>query len=327
MADKLLQLLLHVADGQAAGALAAAMLRRNPRHAAAAAVAANTAADRPPAALCGGLLQLAPLAAAAPGGGLPIASSALQPLATGWGWHHAAPERPRTLDQPTWHQLLHHSLLFLGSNRMVPEGGGGAPGTYIGGTSATASPSADHAHKGVAPLVRFNIKRAQPLPQQGGHLSGAAAATPVCTGAPQAQPPATDGPAAAAAEAPAVPVDAAVPHEAAGQPATPAAPTAAATGGDSAAAATAAAAAQQAASEPAATPLAQTPAAAEPGSAAVPPPAAERIRAPAAAAVPSTLEADEEQEQRHPNGTSSRASGSSRKLEGRATRSRCRLQC
>ena len=312
MADKLLQLLLHVGDGGAAGALAAAMLRRNPRHAGAAAAAADAAAARPPAALRGGLLQLAPLAAAAPGGRLPVAAPTQQPAQVGWGWHHSAPERPRTLDQPTWQQLLHHSLLFLSSNKLAPaEAAPATPATAAAG--AAASPSLDAAHKGVPAFVRFNIKRAQPAAAQPGAAAQGAAATaaPAAAGTPQAsqQPRPADGAGPAA--------NAAAPAPAAAQAATPAAPAGA--GSDAApAVAEAAPGGEAAATTAAATPLAPTPLASEPGSGAVPRSAAAQACAPA-----DTPAADEEQEQRHPNGAGARASGSSRKLEARATRSRC----
>ena len=322
MADKLLQLLLHVGDAGAAATLAAAMLRRNPRHTAAAAVAARARQGGAlPSALRGGLLQLAPLQA------VPAQAQQL----VGWTWQYSTTERPRTLEQPTWQQLLHHSLLFLSSNRLAESSSSAA--------GVAASPAAEHhAHK-VPSLVRFNIKRAQPQQaqaqqqaqqqqaagqqqaqqqqqqqqQQAGQQQQQQQAQPAAASSPEAP---QQTPVAGAEAARSTGVAGAAPEAAAsGQLATPAPGLPA---GEEPAGVGAAA------TLPAATPAAPTPAAvSDPDTGAVPPSGAGPGCAPEEAAMEAAEEEEEEeeeaQEQRHPNG---RGAASGRKQEGRATRSR-----
>lgn len=150
MPDKLLALLEHLGDGPAAARLARLLLRQNPRHPGAAAALAAQQRGRPAAAsssaTTAALLQLAPVKAG-PGG----------PLCLLRGHHAGERERPRTLEQPTWQQLLHQSLLFLTGDRLVE----GSPGE-----SHAASAGAVAERKSPAVLVRFQIKRPPMLPSQ-----------------------------------------------------------------------------------------------------------------------------------------------------------------
>ncbi|EFN52259.1 hypothetical protein CHLNCDRAFT_139170 [Chlorella variabilis] len=323
MPDKLLQLLLHVGDTGAAAALAAALLRANPRHAGAAAAAAAATrggggSGEP--ALRSGLLQL-PAAAAGAGGGRPSHQQQ----------HHHHLERPRTLEQPSWQQLLHHSLLFLIANRLA-EGGGGATPTATAAAAAPAgiaaraaagepAAAADRSHQRHVPsVVRFTYKRLQPPPpppqqqqQQAAAAGAAGAAGAVGSASPTAQQQQQQQQPQAAGEQ-ATPAGGASP--AAQRSPAPAA--AESSPGAPAAALRQAVQAGAASPVPAATPTAD--AAASPP---VPPSAGgtRSTQSPGGggSAAAAAAAAEEEQEQRHPNG---RSGGGIKKAEARATRSR-----
>lgn len=144
MPDKLLSLLIQAGDAPATAALATALLRQNPRHAgAAAALAAQQRGNNGAVAavICGGLLQLPPVDMRP---GREARPSQRQHL-----------ERPRTLEQPTWQQLLHHSLLCLTGNRLAE---GAAPTAAGGGLLSE--------RKAVPSLVRFSYKKNPPPGQQ-----------------------------------------------------------------------------------------------------------------------------------------------------------------
>lgn len=312
LSDKLLQLLLHVGDGGAAAAVAAALLRTTPRHACAAAVLTAQRGGHTLPTLRSGLLQLAPIDAVA---GAAAAASARQA-------RHQHLERPRTLDQPSWQQLLHHSLLFLAANKLPESGAAHASTPTAAAAAAAGEPgTADRGHKQVASLVRFTYKRpyAQPTQQA---AAGAAAPAAAHVQADQQFPGGADVPAAGGAAAS---TPAAQPEQCSNLPAAEAMAAADAAGGALAATGELAAAAGSREGGAEATPLpslaAASPAPADPGSSGLA--AAVAVAGNGGQQTPQVAapEATEEQQVwRRPGG---RASSGAKKGEARATRSRC----
>ncbi|KAL4423906.1 hypothetical protein ABPG75_001207 [Micractinium tetrahymenae] len=306
MPDKLLSLLSQAGDAPAAATLATALLRQNPRHAGAAAVL--TAQQRGgsgilAAATGAALLQLPP-AEMRPGG-------EVRPS------HRQHLERPRTLEQPTWQQLLHHSLLFMTGNRLVE---GAAPAAAGGGPLPE--------RKAVPSLVRFNYKKKPPAGQQQAQVQAQQQGSQQQGVGPEASPAATAvQESLTPAGAPALAEHGQQQEQQQQQQglATPApsvspSPAPAAAQGEDAS--PAAMAVDQSPAAPAAL-EATTPAAPSPLSPSATPVGTDVASSPGTAQVqcspaasPAASPADEEQEQRHPNGR-----GSS-KAEARATRSR-----
>lgn len=307
MPDKLLGLLSQAGDAPAAAVLASALLRQNPRHAGAAAMLAaqqqgSSAASTTAAGA--GLLQLPPVGDRP---GIEARRSQRQQL-----------ERPRTLEQPTWQQLLHHSLLFLTGNKLVEGAALAAPG---GGPLPE--------RKMVPSLVRFNYKKNPPpgqQPQQQPQQQQKA-------GQQQENGPETSPAATATQESPTpagVPATAELGQQEQEQcqqglatPASSASPSPMPAAGHGEDASPAAMAIDQSPPAPsgleAATPAGPaqlSPAALPAGTGIASSPNNAQAQCPSAASLAASP-AEEEQEQRHPNGRASR------KLEGRSTRSRC----